>query len=62
MDLSNLLNALIPKIPDSLFKKVLIQPPNVKITTFQVSLATKDINIVVEAPQKFNLGNNLMEV
>lgn len=62
LDLSNMLNALIPKIPESLFRKVLVNPPAVKIASFDVTLKTKDVAISIVAPQKFMLGHNLFEV
>lgn len=62
MDLSNILVALVPNVPEVLFKKIIVSPPLVRIAKFDVDMKMKNTSAIIEAPNRFPLGNNLIEV
>ena len=62
MDLLNVLVALLPKIPDILFTKILKTPPKIIIKKFDVNIATKYVDMTLLAPEEIVLGSNLIKI
>ena len=62
MNLLNILMALVPKIPDIIFKKVLLTPPNIVVEIFDVDIKTGAVNILLKAPEQIVLGTNLITI
>ena len=62
MDLLNVLVALLPKIPDILFTKILKVSPPIIIKKFDVNVATKYVDMSLMAPEEIVLGTNLIKI
>ncbi|XP_057297784.1 uncharacterized protein LOC130628792 [Hydractinia symbiolongicarpus] len=62
MDLLNIAVALIPAIPDVVFNKILKSSPKVLIKKFDVNVATKEVDLLLVAPEQVVLGEDLIKL
>ena len=62
MDLLNIMLALVPKVPEFIFDKVLKKPPMIVIKRFDVDIKAGSLWIIITAPEKIVLGENLLEI
>ena len=62
MDLLNILIALLPKVPEFLFDKVLKKPPPIVIKRFDVNVKTEAVDLLITSKDKIVLGDNLFEI
>lgn len=61
-DLLNILLALVPKVPEFLFEKVIKKPPAILVKKFSVDVSSEDVELQIAAPKSVILGDNLLEL
>ena len=62
LDLVNVLVALVPKVPDFIFEKVLKTPPRILIKRFDVTIKNQGVVLIATAPKSVMLGDGLIEL